>query len=894
MINRENRGNAALDVLLLGVVDAALAGCVLVVPLLMGGRHAIGQLVLVSLAVGAAAAWSARECLRPQALWRPTRATALLTAGVVLLLAQLVPLPPSVLGRIAPHTLDVLPLWGPGAEPAIGLGSWSLLSLTPADTRAAMVLFVSYGLLFVVAVQRVERVEDIERLLRWCGLSAAVMASFGLVQYFASNGKFFWFYQSPFTDTLRAAKGSFTNRNHFAQFLALGIGPLIWWLYDTHRRERPARSERFGLAREHQRRELLGYLLVAAVVLVLFAGLLSLSRGGNAVLFLAATLTAVVSCRAAAVRGRFVAGLAAVGLLIGVSLAVFGYDRVSDRFGDLTSGSVEQLDENAARRTIWGAVARAIPDFALLGSGVGSHREVYPMYLDDPGDTSEYTHAESGPLQVALETGGAGAAMVLGGVGLCGWWCVVGMRRARSARLGVCLGAIAAALAANVLHSLVDFVWYVPGCMAVVAILAGCACRGCQLAVEASDAAHRRRRVPRRWAVAGALVVVVVGAGMIRSRVGPAVAQVHWDRYLLSVHVSDAPGAAGEKDASGDASFDAAAVEEEEKRMGVLEQVVRWQPDHARAQLALAQSHLRVFDLLQVTATNPMSLPNIRDAAVQSQSQFPTHQARDEWMRRAFGEHCQHLHRALWHARRALTLCPLQGKGYLYLGELAFLDGAGDSCKKACVEQALRVRPHDAYVLYTAANEAWMAGDPEQWLDYAQRAFRGGPAFQKRVINDLIGHTPPEGIEPVAEFILKELQPDLAGLAFLLAACKDRAEPERLAPLRRHYAQAAESEARTAQGETAASRWLTASGLHVELGDGVRALECARQAQASRPSAYETRRTLALRLVDQGLLAEAETHLRWCLEQRPDDKLLRKSYEQMLANRLDREGGPTR
>lgn len=893
IVSSENRGNAALDALLLSVVDAALAGCILLVPFVLGGRHAVGQLVLVSLAVAAAAAWTTRQCLRREALWRPTRATALLVAGVILLLAQLTPLPQSVLGRIAPHTLELLRLWSPDAEPAARLGSWSQISLTPADTRAALVLFLSYGLLFVVTAQRIGGVEDVERLLRWCGLSAVVMAGFALAQCFAGNGRFFWFYQSPFTDTLRVAKGSFTNRNHFAHFLALGIGPLIWWLYDTHRRGHPTRSGRFEVSsREHQRRELHGYLLMAAVGLVLFAGLLSLSRGGNSVLFLAATFAAVVSCRAASVRGRLIAGLAAVGLLIGVSLAVFGYDRVSDRLGDLSSGSVERLDENAARRTIWGAVVRAIPDFALLGSGVGSHREVYRMYLDAKSDPSEYTHAESGPLQVTLETGVAGAAMVLGGIGFCAFWCVAGMRRAPSARLLVCLGAITAALAANVLHSLVDFVWYVPGCMAVVAVLAGCACRGWQLAVETSDTRRRPRSLPRAWAVAGALVVLVVGAAMIQSRVGPAVAQVHWERYLRSLDASEAPGAIGTNlAASGEPTVDAAALEKEEKRIATLEQVVRWQPDHARAQLSLAQSHLRVFDLLQVTATNPMSLPNIRDAAIQSQSHFPTRQARDEWMHRAFGEHCRHLHLALWHSRRALALCPLQGTGYLYLAELAFLDGAGDSCKKACIQQALRVRPHDAYVLYTAANEAWMAGDPARWLDYARQAFQGDVAFKRRLIDDLIGHTAPEGIEPMAEFIIKEFQPDLTGLSFLLAACKPRATPEQLLPLRRYYAQAAASEARAARGEQAARQWLLASRLYVEMRDGQRALECARGAQASLPSAFETRRALALRLVDQGLLAEAESHLRWCLQQKPDDAALRKSYQQTLAKRFDREGG---
>ena len=64
------------------------------------------------------------------------------------------------------------------------------------------------------------------------------MASFGPLQFLAGNGKFFWFYEHPFTDTCGECQGEFSNRNHFAQFLAfLGIGPLIWWLQDAMRRQ---------------------------------------------------------------------------------------------------------------------------------------------------------------------------------------------------------------------------------------------------------------------------------------------------------------------------------------------------------------------------------------------------------------------------------------------------------------------------------------------------------------------------------------------------------------------------------------------------------------------------------------------------------------------------------
>ena len=47
-----------LDRFLLRIVDVSMAGCVFIVPLLMGGRQALGQLALVFFAVVAALAWN--------------------------------------------------------------------------------------------------------------------------------------------------------------------------------------------------------------------------------------------------------------------------------------------------------------------------------------------------------------------------------------------------------------------------------------------------------------------------------------------------------------------------------------------------------------------------------------------------------------------------------------------------------------------------------------------------------------------------------------------------------------------------------------------------------------------------------------------------------------------
>ena len=103
---------ARLDRILCQVVDAGLAGCIFVVPLLMGGRQALGRLALVSLAVIVAVAWAARQIVRRESTWRHCSAEILILAAIALLVLQIAPLPPSILAKLSPHTAEILPLWG--------------------------------------------------------------------------------------------------------------------------------------------------------------------------------------------------------------------------------------------------------------------------------------------------------------------------------------------------------------------------------------------------------------------------------------------------------------------------------------------------------------------------------------------------------------------------------------------------------------------------------------------------------------------------------------------------------------------------------------------------------------------------------------------------------------
>ena len=66
--------------------------------------------------------------------------------------------------------------------------------------------------------------------------------------------------------------------------------------------------------------------------------------------------------------------------------------------------------------------------------------------------------------------------------------------------------------------------------------------------------------------------------------------------------------------------------------------------------------------------------------------------------------------------------------------------------------------------------------------------------------------------------------------------------------------------------------WLEAQRLYTQLNNGPQACRCARRALDCDQNNYRTHYQLASCLLEQGLFAEAETHLHWYLQRASSDK----------------------
>jgi O-antigen ligase/tetratricopeptide (TPR) repeat protein len=887
---------ARLDRVLERCVDAGLAAAVFAVPLVLGGRMALGQLILVGAVLWIAVCWCARQSLDARAAWTRSAAEPILVAALVWVGLQLPPLPTSVGRAVSGKAHELLPLWGPPAGQRATLGEWTTLSLCPASTQAGLVVLAAFVLLFLFTVQRVGRIEDVERLIRWIAWAAVAVAALGLVQYFLGNGRYFGFYRHPRSAIESQLVGSFTNRNHFAHFMALGVGPLLWWVFSGLKRGGDPAGATPRFHTRNAPREVNVALRAIALGLVVFAGLVSLSRGGAVAIVVALAAGTGVLYTGSVISRKTLIALAASGAAVGAGLLAYGYESLAGRLSSFQS--IESLDVLRLRRDLWAADLEAVADFPLTGTGLATHARVFPIYLPNTwcSQKVDFTHAESGYVQVAMETGIPGLLLVLAAVGLCAYWCVCAIRRAAagtsaSPRALLCLVAIVPALLASMVHALIDFVWYVPGLMVVVVILGACACRLWQGVVRGdcpgkgdrhilpAETARKMsqspaRPVPRAAWLGAAAMLLVVGFFMAQNRFAATCAEPSWNRYLLlsetlpDLEVQQRP----------------AALREIAK---ALSAVVRWEPDHAAAHLELAEVHRELFSASADPDVCPLDVRQVREAALASR--FASSQAMYAWLGRAFGPRCRHLQAVWHHAREAISLCPLLGRAYLCLADVSFLEGPGAPSKAAYVEQAVRVRPLDGDVLFAAGQEAMLAGDHELALDYWRASFRCGKRHQERLLAALGDRVP-------GDALLRTFEPDWAAMQVVRDHYLARGQSEKTWVMWQFYAKAARRHAESLSGSSAAAIWLAAARAHEKTGERQQRIECLRRAVRCDPSNYEAHRALGLDLLAAESFEAAGRHLTWCLHCRPDDEHVRAKVEALAdrRQRLSRRSIPRR
>jgi O-antigen ligase len=406
-------------------VRQAVGPFYLLLCLLLGGSAqgiwttALLQLLGLGLIAWAAASGSAEPLGRPARylLW-------LILAGLAVVAAQLIPLPPSLWPHLGGREGIA------GGYAILGTPVPSLpLSVAPYETLATILtLLPPLGLLCAMIVLKAYRPLWLVLTLL-AGTFAGILL--GALQVADPNPMSSWYLYRQVS--IGVATGFFANANHMALLLVITIPFLAALLAAA----RGANVQRYSAA----------VALVAGAVLVVVVGIAlnrSLAGYGLAVPVLALSALIVLPARTALRRWI---GVTAALLFLGAAVAL-----ATRPVDDVDFGASTSVHSRAA---ILATATDAISDFLPFGSGLGTFREVYKLYEDhDAVIPVVINHAHNDYAELALETGVPGMLVL---AAFLVWWAVAAARVWRSADAGPYAKAASIASAAILIHSLVDF-----------------------------------------------------------------------------------------------------------------------------------------------------------------------------------------------------------------------------------------------------------------------------------------------------------------------------------------------------------------------------------------------------------------------------------------------------
>lgn len=853
------------------LMDVGLYGAIFLLPLMLGARGPVGKFMLACLVGIMAMGWVLASLCDRRPMFRMSGVEWLLCLGGGLVCAQLIPLPENVLLNLSPQHRTLLPMWFSSSDPGhVQIGTWSTISFAPGQTRQALGVYLCYVLLFVLALQRIHDQRDINRILACFACSATMLALLGLAQFLFSNGKYFWIYTHPFRSTDDVVRGPFQNQNHFAHMMALGIGPLLWLLFSSlsqhdaqpKGRNRGHRSTQRNLSKRSM--PLVSsqtLILVSSLGVVSLSTLLTLSRGG----LLVFSLAGVVTVAAFWLQGfwpkgvTWLVGCLMFGLLI--ALSIYGHEQLTGRFATLMgANSLSAISQG--RHDLWDAMLTAVGDFWLTGTGIGSHPDVYPVYMEKYYNF-EFTHGESGYLPLLMEAGVFGVVLLAIAV------CIVAnhlrftIKRSREmlkSHGDLTLTSSAPLLTIVVVslaHSCVDFVWYISSCMAWTTLAMALIVR---LWAVSKDVATDRTRETQgfsqtfssesQMALAGVVETglkspMIVSGGVLVTAISVFLLVVSY--FSMSTLWPAAKGAVpwnayrlAQRDL-----LETDSLVGIQQKVDLLERAVSSDPSHRKANLLLLQAHWK-------QASENSLLGGASADAKQARPERLSASAR---------------------AANSLAYHPLEGRAYL----LAMSENStrvSNRVLNAMMRQALTVRRYDGLVNMLIGKELIVRGKLDDGFQRWQFAFNHDPDIRNILVAQLRPAFP-------ASFLLDRLKPEKEGLRqlYLSYLHSGKREDAGLIADRLSDILTGEIQSDALEAGEQATRYFEMARMQQELGEDELAIARLTRAVELQPNNFQYRHSLAFACYRQQRYRQAIESFKWCLSRQSDDQAVTDSLK---------------
>lgn len=338
------------------------------------------------------------------------------------------------------------------------------ISLVPSATWSALWATLPVAAIFAATVSLEDRA--FERLLLVLMGAAAVQVAMAVLQFGTGASSPLYFG----AQTGGAFIGTFANRNHLANFLAMSLPIWVYFLHRHHQADVRGRHDKvFGV-------NLAGAIFRPAWLFLGFAFfvilLSTLSRGGLLAASIVTTASVglyLVALRKHITRRQRYVLLAAVVLLVGLVAAAVGLEGITARVQE----DRIKTDASVRNAMAW-ATFDAARQFWPWGSGMGSFEAVFPKFQD--AATFGYVpHAHNDYPQLLLELGALVVIPVVCAVFLVLqqlnrlWRHYRAQHRVSSALAMRCYSGLGAA--ALLMHSWVEFNMHIPALALTVAFL---------------------------------------------------------------------------------------------------------------------------------------------------------------------------------------------------------------------------------------------------------------------------------------------------------------------------------------------------------------------------------------------------------------------------------------
>jgi O-antigen ligase len=325
-----------------------------------------------------------------------------LSLFLVLILFQMIPIPPGIMKIISPKTYELRHLLSiSDSQRSIQHVNFPI-SFVPFATRIEFFKWLTLSGLFLFllywnSLKGRDRVTS--QFLVLILLMGVFESLYGMFEFFSGHRHILHLDGSSLVS---AVTGTFINRNYFAGYLLMVIPLSVGYLFS---------KDSFQKARfmnwRHRLSSLDGKtLLIAFSIIVMIIGLLfSASRMGILSLLLSFSFIVFFFKDRERRERKFSGSLV---LILGLALlwaAWIGLDAVISRFFTTS-------EDFKGRWMIWANTFQILRNFPLFGSGLGTFSQIFPMYRSFHIQ-GFVTHAENDYLQLASEVGFIGIGLLL-------------------------------------------------------------------------------------------------------------------------------------------------------------------------------------------------------------------------------------------------------------------------------------------------------------------------------------------------------------------------------------------------------------------------------------------------------------------------------------------------